>query len=364
MSQHNDQILALRSARASNPDASFDGLLKLCEVTSPSDMLELACIDLIDRFRKGKPAQVEDYLQAVPELQNKDDILDLLDAEICVRKELGETPRDGRFVERFPEMQSEIERLFAFDLIESTLGDAPAPLSRRMPEVPGFQLKRLLFRDECSTVYRAKDNQQQPVLLRLFNAGSRDDEPLKLALRVASELKHPNLLSIEQLGASEESLYYTTTAIDAPQLRTLLDRPPEPGIAAEWARSIAAAMVLGLEQKMPLGAVKTSQVLIDHSNQPQIIGFGQPLPPDCTPQRAFGWLMTPLVYDPELPDAGGWTDPGLGDICARSLGLEGELAYSELSEVFDDLHRWLSGKYELSKKPKPGVIARLLRRND
>ncbi|NNE00153.1 MAG: hypothetical protein HKN47_22770 [Pirellulaceae bacterium] len=86
-------------------------------------LIDLACIDLIQQRRADRDVVVEDYLLQFPSLDSPAAKLDLIDAEWCVR---GETQSDesnqpdhnrqdiARFKHRFAELADEIEQLVAF----------------------------------------------------------------------------------------------------------------------------------------------------------------------------------------------------------------------------------------------------------
>ncbi len=78
-------------------------------------VLELACIDLIQRNRRGEIARVEEYLQQHPALSDPAYLLDLVDAEICVRKELGERVRVDDWSRRFPHQTQAIQQLISLE---------------------------------------------------------------------------------------------------------------------------------------------------------------------------------------------------------------------------------------------------------
>ncbi|MEM6471809.1 MAG: hypothetical protein AAF802_19775 [Planctomycetota bacterium] len=58
---------------------------------------------------------MENLLAQFPSLGNDDDILDLIDAEICVRRELGESQPAEFFSDRFPSLSEEIAQLVFLD---------------------------------------------------------------------------------------------------------------------------------------------------------------------------------------------------------------------------------------------------------
>lgn len=80
-------------------------------------ILDLACIDLMHQRRNGRSVRTEQYLQDFPQLNHANDVLDLIDAELCVATELKDTIDLEVYRLRFPELSSEIEDLMRVDLM-------------------------------------------------------------------------------------------------------------------------------------------------------------------------------------------------------------------------------------------------------
>ena len=99
----------LRSRRASDPDAPLTHLLA-GRTLDPSRLVDVACIDLIQRRRMGHSVTTEHYLQEFPSLRRESTRLDLIDAELCVINELGGQCEASDFVERFPDLASPIRQ--------------------------------------------------------------------------------------------------------------------------------------------------------------------------------------------------------------------------------------------------------------
>ena len=100
----------------------FDGELP------PSDMLvDLLCMDLMHMWRQGSPVQVESYASAFAILADDESLLDLIDAEICVREEIGQTLSITQWQKRFPNRSGEIDSLLRMD--DSGATDRPERVS-------------------------------------------------------------------------------------------------------------------------------------------------------------------------------------------------------------------------------------------
>ena len=71
--------------------------------------LDLARSDQSHRWRQGLGVGVENYFRQLPEVRaNIEETLVLISGEILLRREAGETPDDGEYRRRFPELGDEI----------------------------------------------------------------------------------------------------------------------------------------------------------------------------------------------------------------------------------------------------------------
>jgi hypothetical protein len=97
-----------RRCRDEDPDSPLDVLLrKLCDDDShqhPSgtELVDIACLDLMQQRRNGRDVCVEDYLRAFPVLDHESQRLDLIDAEMCIRQELHCPQSKQQWAARFP----------------------------------------------------------------------------------------------------------------------------------------------------------------------------------------------------------------------------------------------------------------------
>ena len=80
-------------------------------------ILDLACIDLMHQHRNGHSVRTEQYLADFPQISDANDVLDLIDAELCVAAELKESIDLQAYRQRFPDLSSEIEELMRVDLM-------------------------------------------------------------------------------------------------------------------------------------------------------------------------------------------------------------------------------------------------------
>src|SRR5207249_11263122 len=68
-------------------------------------MIAVLRVDQRQRWQRGNPARIEDYLQTQPDLKaSTDAILDLIYNEIVLREEVGQLPELDEYQGRFPEL--------------------------------------------------------------------------------------------------------------------------------------------------------------------------------------------------------------------------------------------------------------------
>ena len=84
------------------------------------ELLNVISVDLIECQRRGFPRSVEAYLTAFPEIgSNPEWILDLIDAELCMRREKGERIHDEEYPRRFPALKDRFQKLFELERMEA-----------------------------------------------------------------------------------------------------------------------------------------------------------------------------------------------------------------------------------------------------
>jgi hypothetical protein len=125
----------LREQRAGRPTAKLTELL--CDHRFQADRLvDLACIDLIQRRRMGHAVRVETYLDEFPRLRADADRLDLIDAELCVADELGRRDSVEQYIARFPDLAEPVRELFHLDGAAPAMIDAALDRDANRPTEP------------------------------------------------------------------------------------------------------------------------------------------------------------------------------------------------------------------------------------
>ena len=101
----------LQAIRVNDQDSSLSSLLD-SDQQSQEYLIDLACVDLINRRRAGKDVTAQDYIDDLPNLASKDDHLDLIDSELCVDREQVSLRSLQNYLDRYPKFAAEIAELF------------------------------------------------------------------------------------------------------------------------------------------------------------------------------------------------------------------------------------------------------------
>ncbi len=372
--EHKGRVGRLKAIRSRTPDASFADVLTECQPKSHGSLVELACLDLIERVRLGSTARVEDYTQVIDRLDNPDDILDLLDAEICVRRELGETPCVEEIMQRYPNLRDEVARLFEIDDIEQEINTPARPPRADLPAVPGFELTKQLWTDEASVIYRGRTvSKRTDSLVRVFKTGSRDDQQLSSQLGKATGLQHPSSLPITHFNAIGNSLFYAMENPNAVPLSSLATQPVPGPTVARWLQSIAAVIAIGQLDDTDLGLVTMDQIVIDHADQAQLIGYGRcPASGVIQQINEFGCLLFHLltsirpdrtaidVLPSDHPALSVEVDQPLEQILGKCLGIGPGPQYSDFTQIVDQFAAYLAASPHTPSRTHTSFVRRML----
>ena len=225
-----------------------------------------------------------------------------------------------------------------------------------MPNVPGFELTKELWSDSASVIYRGRTvSKRTDSLVRLFGTGSRDDRSLANGLANATALRHPSSLRITHFNTVEDRLFYATENPNAVPMASLTAKPIPAATAARWLQSVAAVIAVGRIEDQDPGLVSIEQIVVNHSDQAILIGYGERPTADVAEQvRGFGCvlfhLLTSVQFDqPALtllpsshPALSVGVDQQLQQICRKCLGIGSDGQYSDFTEIVDDLTAYLA----------------------
>jgi DNA-directed RNA polymerase subunit RPC12/RpoP len=115
--------------------SGIDSLLTSLASLGRSQQLALLRADQRRRWTQGNRLRVEDYLRHLGPAEDTEAILDLIYAEVLLREEQGQRPRQDEYVRRFPRLAEPLARQFAIH--QALPGAAPSGGdSAGMPTLP------------------------------------------------------------------------------------------------------------------------------------------------------------------------------------------------------------------------------------
>ena len=162
---------------------------------------------------------------------------------------------------------------------------AKAPDPWRKRTVAGCRLRQRLKATRLSLCYLADHKRlRMPVLIEVFP----HDRPgyaepwmntLLGGLNAASAVRHPNMVSVIDIGRREDCDFVVTEWIGADSLRKTIAAKGRMSVdtALPMAEGILMALAAGDEKDLPHGAVRPDVVLLDYDATPKLADYGRSL---------------------------------------------------------------------------------------
>ncbi len=154
-------------------------------------------------------------------------------------------------------------------------------LSRRMLiQIPGYEIKGEIGRGGMATVYRAVQHSldRQVAIKVLAHTPDEQDEfalRFKKEGRILARLLHPNIVTIHDIGISEENqLFLSMEYLSEGTLRDQIKLGLSSDLAMHVIRAIAKALGYAHEQGVVHRDVKPSNIMFRHDGTPVLTDFG------------------------------------------------------------------------------------------
>jgi serine/threonine-protein kinase len=172
-----------------------------------------------------------------------------------------------------------------------------------------FELVAEIGRGAMGIVYKAKDPMlERTVAIKTINMGMDKDgaemyeKRFYQEARAAGGLNHPNIVTVYDIGKTENVCYMAMEYIEGPELRTLL-LPGKP-LTVQRALSIAAQVAEGLAYAHERGVVhrdiKPANIMVPDSGPVKITDFGIARMRSSNVQTQTGMMMgSPKYMSPE-----------------------------------------------------------------
>lgn len=281
--------------------------------------------DQRERWLRGERALVESYVERHPALASDTPaLLDLIESEISLREELGESPQPEEYLVRFANLQGPLSALLserrrmASPSEVTDRGSASPTKSIKCPfcttdlrgplfeqegtcdhcgrEIhllsdtislrfkPGrtlgaYELQRRVGRGNYGEVWLARDSVlQRDVAIKVPRALDQDSKAVDRFLRearAAARVQHPNLLNVYETGYFEGVPYIASAFVQGTNLQDLIDRRKlSLEESAAMLQTIAAAVAQAHKAGVLHRDLKPANVLVDEAGTPFVADFG------------------------------------------------------------------------------------------
>jgi hypothetical protein len=187
-------------------------------------------------------------------------------------------------------------------------GPVPVPNGRSFGD---YEVLAEIGRGGMGVVYRVRQKSlNRVVALKMLLPGSlasaADLERFKTEAEATAGLRHPNIVTVHEVGECDGAHYYSMDFIDGVSLAQRLSGAPLPGrVAARYVGAVARAMHHAHQHGILHRDLKPSNILIDRQDEPHVTDFGlaKRLHADRGQTRTGAVLGTPGYMAPE--QAGG-----------------------------------------------------------
>jgi serine/threonine protein kinase len=213
--------------------------------------------------------------------------LDRLLAEFLLNQEAGVSVDPEELMAVHPEFAKTIREFF--DNEQQMQGVASLSTSPNRTHSPivdtiryfgDYELINEIARGGMGIVYRARQTSlNRVVAVKMMRSGQRASETetrrFRTEAEAAANLKHPNIVSIYEVGRHDGQDYFSMAYIEGQNLSAVIrDQPLPAKTAAKYVSQIAEAIDHAHQKGVLHRDLKPSNVLIDANNEVQITDFG------------------------------------------------------------------------------------------
>lgn len=296
--QDSTLVVALRAGWEKGEFADLSAPLQLAR--SGKQAADLVISEQFYRWKAGDHKRIASYVETYPSLRSdKSALLEMVRAEIVLRREHQEAPTSADYESSFPELSNEIHRLLdsrsELTAADATLGIAEArlwaPRSKALaadaPQIAGYELIEELGRGGMGVVFRAKqllaDREValkiiRPDSLALLDPVARNGVIRRFSAeaRAAARLNHDHIVTVYDIGECRGFHYYTMKLVDGPSLSNLLrEKPLDDRAAARYCMEASLGVHAAHERGILHRDLKPSNVMLERgTNRALVADFG------------------------------------------------------------------------------------------
>jgi predicted ATPase/tRNA A-37 threonylcarbamoyl transferase component Bud32 len=245
-------------------------------------LVELVHVDLELRLKTGDNVRLERYLEAFPELESDQaTLVDLITSEHNWRRRTNQSIEPREYQRRFPQFYDAIlDRLST--QVHNTRRNASTLVPTEdasWPKLPGYEITARLGRGGMGVVYKARDTQlDRHVALKLLPTEyARNPDRLARFLheaRTASALNHPHICTIHALGEHETRPFIVMEFVEGRTLRTHMADPPPIDQAIQWIAQVAQALAAAHAAGIVHRDIKPENIMVRADGLVKVLDFG------------------------------------------------------------------------------------------
>ena len=323
---------------------------KLASQKDIAAQIKAACVRFSSEWRAGKKPRIEAYLKSVDRGSRVRLLGSLLQVELRLLEQAGQTPSLETYQKRFPKHGKIVAAAYRSATGKPTAEPQPTrdkadqttsrKLAPKLPEAGSeqaaspdsaaddsltptgtyagamaqlenlgrFQVAGMLGQGGFGTVYRAHDPKlRRNVAIKIPRDDSLDPKEVERFLqeaRAAAAVSHPNICPIYEINEVEGRPYIVMAYVEGKPLSELLKSKPKmsPRQAAAIVAKIATAMAKAHEKGIVHRDLKPANVMIETSGRPVVMDFGlarQPRAEDAEQTKTGVVKGTPAYMSPE-----------------------------------------------------------------